>query len=477
MEQASNPPSLADKLRQLQEVEDTIDSLRSQLLVAETLREEIKRDVASCKSSSTKFSTIPPELLCLIFSLVDEEQHMCNAKLALVCKAWRNLVVGTPQFWTHVVLKWAGDVPRVIACWDYIRTCVERSAGTPMDIILDFEALPHFDTYVSHLEWRHFEHLDLDPFSLVKGSQGTYLPGVAQTTNFNSLRYYAMVENSIRMLKRDNPVTKWRSLRLTIPANLRFDFFGTLSAVPGISEDIKELEYTVGGYNHRYDERKMPMIIPPLRKLQLFSCNQYITLQNESTIGRTLTSLTLGHHRSSQLFLSNAGSRFKALKYLSIYVQSHVMDDWEPLHIEQTIHLPSLTVLGLEGDGHKATIPYLDVPRLSTLHLGHFTLQHCSDVLVFPEVKELMLDVPGGYTGLELGGRDGVFQLLVGRMPLLVCITVRCETVYDSFKAARRRTSEAFDDMQTKGMTLHPSLKVFVTERDGALRHEEIIFR
>src|SRR4051812_2552913 len=107
MESSSPPPAfdleepslfLERKLKDLKDIERAIDQFSTALLIAKNQRCQIEREIALYKQrqSCAGIHGIPPEILCVIFLFIGDEQGVRNHRLSLVCKVWQALVIGTP---------------------------------------------------------------------------------------------------------------------------------------------------------------------------------------------------------------------------------------------------------------------------------------------------------------------------------------------------------------------------------------------
>lgn len=122
----------------------TIATLSSQGQVKETQIPPAEKDVALLRTLNDQKSgprNLAPEILSAIFDLARCEEAEDKAKghrtLAAVCSRWRQTVELTSLFWTKIRLYRISEntVGKRAA---YLRLCIQRSSGRPLDLSLSF---------------------------------------------------------------------------------------------------------------------------------------------------------------------------------------------------------------------------------------------------------------------------------------------------------------------------------------------------
>lgn len=134
---------------------DLAETLELWLLFARACLQEMERkhNIRCFSTSRLPIKKCPQELLLKIFRYyLGESSHQAIANLLLVCKHWYRLVMDSPEIWACVEVDFriGDDEAHLNALCTYAVTCMRRSKGLLLDVIIRFETL---EDAMSRIEW------------------------------------------------------------------------------------------------------------------------------------------------------------------------------------------------------------------------------------------------------------------------------------------------------------------------------------
>ncbi|EJD54757.1 hypothetical protein AURDEDRAFT_156536 [Auricularia subglabra TFB-10046 SS5] len=242
----------------------------------------IWRAVAQALNARAPINSLPPELLCLIFSYLDETALYCTP--TRICSQWRATALSHARLWSRIdVLSW-----HALAA---IPTLLERSGSAPVDMELQLyrtdparavsveSCSAALAAHIEHIKRLHIFAYSFDEFDLVMGPAFTrsssslqsltlcftQFLGVTVTTHgFSALR-------SLATMVRLEPGDWMHALD-----NLILDYSITLEHLFGLlahTSALKTLYIKQPVYSHPLPSE---LIDPRVRRLRLrdFICTQ-----------------------------------------------------------------------------------------------------------------------------------------------------------------------------------------------------------
>lgn len=137
-------------------IDQEVQRLQRKLENALIWQGALKKDLqVLCRSIAHEpnglISVLPTELLVSIFDQTVLSNPRFVSCLMLVCKDWQNLILSTPLLWSTINITIPSDVKRVKLYATYCSTCVERSAGCPLYITLDFTRISIMEGFLSNI--------------------------------------------------------------------------------------------------------------------------------------------------------------------------------------------------------------------------------------------------------------------------------------------------------------------------------------
>lgn len=150
--QKSRRVALIDRLNNL---EKEMDKIRQELAAEEHIQSSY------IDSRINVIHKCPDEVLLHIFSYYLENnpssygsQHPHIRRLLLICKRWYPIVMNARNLWARIEIKDAYDLldyPNHKSLVPYIKACIERSNGLPLDIELNLLILPDVNDHIAHV--------------------------------------------------------------------------------------------------------------------------------------------------------------------------------------------------------------------------------------------------------------------------------------------------------------------------------------
>lgn len=441
------PPFVTKRLNELQEVEASIESLRAQLVAAEFRRDVIKKELASYKTSRVGAYRFPPELLCNILSLVDEDQVVRNRRLSLVCRLWRNMIESTPQFWNQITIKWTGSPNSFAKIWAYADICLQKSKASPLDVTVDLLDLPAYEEYIYQILRDHFLALRVNPLDFNDGDEVPYSAFYVEYMRFSATTIQRLCEFS------KGHTSRWRSFRMNLPSALRESGIQWLfENAEGLYPNLVKLEYRIADDE---DQDTIPMTLPFFPSLKWLETDQHLRFDYDCRMVSQIKHIQLCHHASVH-FLNNASSLFSALVSLE-------MDIWGfggGEHLSERVQFPSLRRLAISGDITERILGLFDTPRLSTLRLAGLKLFGCPIAPLFATLNTLSIEArpPGVLHGATL------LESALVQTPRLVSAAI---SVDPSITADA--ITKVVDKVRNDGYTLSNLIEIKVTEKEPSL--------
>lgn len=467
MIKASSPLSI--KLKELQEVEDSIQSLRSQLLLAENRRDQLHAEVALHRKDRATINSLPPELLCAIFSLTGEEQAKRNARLRLVSRGWNSLVDNTPSLWSRINIVWGRDLKRLTNAWHYASFCLEKSQDCLLDIAVDLFRLPSYPVYLANLLNQHFAPLNLDPYC-TRDNNEEYMSEDLEDIHVHQSFYNSLLQNTLLILtgKEMKRNLRWRTLRLRLPSHIAEENVREIvNEVSRYSRDLVELEISMAYGGLFNDNREIRLSIPYMPALKRFKTNREVTFENHSVTTGMLETMELTNSDTSLSLLWGGESSFSALKNLVITIWV----ERKRRVLNQVIDLPVLESLKASTDSPIKVLQAIKAPRLSELYLDgapliEITSTHIGPTPVFSTLKKLTFyvrfytEIPTTVTGFE-----AMFRELLLQTPKLAYVTILCHQAIREITS--ERASKVVEEMRAGGKLLAPLKKISVIRQAG----------
>lgn len=292
-------------------------------------------------------ASLPPELLSLVFSFVicgipasKESRSITSARLSQVCRHFRDVVTGTPQFWNEI--RTTPYAPEM----GLVSRSLERSKNHPLDIYLNL--------YTSCVE------IDEAP---------SYQRNVMCDEVFSAITPH---------------ISRWRRLHLNFIKSNRFVGSSTfIGSIPNASFPILESLTDNHWNSDRFSDRQMLYSVtwntPFLRTLDLYDCipQSLVSLATITTFKITLS--------NSSLLVDMLKSLSKTMSLRDVYIDILNMTD-----LQEELIPPTLDNIVL-GSVTRFTLCYA-LPPAAGDNDGFQPLHAMLSKLFFPNATSVVLN-------------------------------------------------------------------------------------